>query len=100
MINQVGCRFDYCSLQLHGSCVQLFSLFFNICSGQVALNSHTFQFFPIKFLRYFVRQIVSGRAIKPRLHGFFGIGVLRHTLGNNDDVRSVPSGSTQPNVVP
>lgn len=50
-----------------------FFLFFNICSGLVTLNSHTFQFFP-KFLRYFVRHIGSGRAIKPRFHaasGFF-----------------------------
>ena len=46
MINQVGCRLDYCSFQLHSTRVQLFFPFLIICSGQVALNIHTFQLFP------------------------------------------------------
>ena len=78
MINQVGCRFDYCSFQLHSTRVQRFFPFFNIRSGQVALNLHTFQLFP--FLRYFVRHVGSRRAIKPRLHATSGFFWNRVTL--------------------
>ena len=59
MINQVIYHFDYCSLQLPSTCVQLFFFSSTIASDRLHI------------LRYFVCHIGSGGANKPRLHAIF-----------------------------